>query len=121
MNVEKLDFVAIPTTDPQRTFDFYVNTLGLRPDEHRPEAEFWAGETCVSPWKPEWAGQEFAPSNTCLLALHVDDVAEARSELEQKGIPFLGDLIDSGVCHMAIFKDPDGNVLMLHNRYAPYE
>jgi hypothetical protein len=26
---------------------------------------------------------------------------------------------DSGVCHNAVFTDPDGNVLMLHHRYAP--
>jgi hypothetical protein len=34
-------------------------------------------------------------------------------------VSFLAETIDSGVCHMAIFSDPDGNVLMLHNRYAP--
>ena len=26
---------------------------------------------------------------------------------------------DTGVCHMALFVDPDGNDLMLHRRYAP--
>ena len=31
----------------------------------------------------------------------------------------MGDTIDSGVCHQAIFEDPDGNMLDLHNRYAP--
>ena len=60
-------------------------------------------------------------SETCILALHVDDVATARGELEDKGVRFVGESIDSGVCHMAIFKDPDGNSLMLHNRYAPYD
>jgi hypothetical protein len=25
----------------------------------------------------------------------------------------------SGVCHMGFVKDPDGNVLILHRRYAP--
>ena len=120
MNVTKLDFVAVPTTDPERTRQFYVGMLGLRPDA-RNEGEFWAGDTCISPWKPEWFGQEFSPSETCLLSLHVDDVAAARGELEGKGVEFLGDTIDTGVCHMGIFKDPDGNVLMLHNRYAPYE
>ena len=53
------------------------------------------------------------------IALHVDDVAEAREDLEAKGVTFGGDTIDSGVCHMAHFRDPDGNVLMLHPRYAP--
>ena len=59
--------------------------------------------------------------NNAHPALHVDDVAAARSELEGKGVEFLGDILDTGVCHMAFFKDPDGNDLMLHSRYAPYE
>ena len=51
----------------------------------------------------------------------VDDVAAARKELEAKGVEFAGETFDTGVCHMALFTDPDGNDLMLHNRYAPYE
>jgi hypothetical protein len=51
--------------------------------------------------------------------LRVPDVEEARRELEAKGIVFGGDTFDSSVCHMAFFRDPDGNALMLHRRYAP--
>jgi predicted enzyme related to lactoylglutathione lyase len=51
----------------------------------------------------------------------VDDVHAARAELESNGVTFFGDTLDTGVCHMAIFADPDGNQLMLHRRYAPYE
>jgi predicted enzyme related to lactoylglutathione lyase len=63
-------------------------------------------------------GIEFQPSKHP-IALHVDDVGAARNELEEQGISFMGETIDSGVCHMALFEDPDGNTLMLHNRYAP--
>lgn len=63
----------------------------------------------------------FAPQKNGHLALHVDDVAAARAELESKDVVFVGDTIDNGVCHMALFTDPDGNDLMLHHRYAPYE
>ncbi len=66
-------------------------------------------------------GLEFAPQKTAHLALHVDDVATARTELEGKGIEFDGDTFDTGVCHMAFFNDPDGNALMLHHRYKPRE
>lgn len=31
----------------------------------------------------------------------------------------MGETLDSGVCHQAFFADPDGNLLILHNRYAP--
>ena len=58
-------------------------------------------------------------ANTNHLALHVDDVAAARETLEQRGVEFIGDIFDTGVCHMAFFTDPDGNAVMLHHRYAP--
>jgi predicted enzyme related to lactoylglutathione lyase len=119
VQVAKVDFVGIPTEDIERAIEFYVGTLGLRQDEHRP-AEFWIGPQCYGFYKPEWAAAEFSPSLT-VLALHVDDVAESRAELEAKGIVFDGETIDSSVCHMALFKDPDGNRLMLHHRYKPYE
>ena len=54
------------------------------------------------------------------IALHVEDVEAARAELESRGIAFPAETIDSGVCHMANFHDPDGNALMLHHRYAPH-
>jgi predicted enzyme related to lactoylglutathione lyase len=64
---------------------------------------------------------EFAPQTTAHIAMHVDDVAAARAELEEKGIEFEGEVFDTGVCHMAFFADPDGNALMLHHRYKPRE
>ena len=81
--------------------------------------EFWVGETCFGIWEPARLGMPFAPQKNGHVALHVDDVAAARAELEAKGVEFFGDVLDTGVCHMAFFTDPDGNDLMLHNRYAP--
>ena len=68
--------------------------------------------------RARWAW-EFAPQRNGHIAFHVDDVAAARAELEAKGVEFMGDTLDTGVCHMALFPDPDGNDLMLHHRYAP--
>jgi catechol 2,3-dioxygenase-like lactoylglutathione lyase family enzyme len=118
--ISKLDFVAVPSEDAERSRAFYVETLGLRPDE-RTQAEFWLGDTCFGIWEPARFGMEFAPQKNAHLALHVDDVQAARTELEAKGIEFAGEILDTGVCHMAFFNDPDGNDLMLHHRYAPYE
>ena len=117
--ITKLDFVGVPSTDARRSHDFYVNTLGLRSDDKANESEFWVGETCFAIWEPARQGFDFRPQNLAHLALHVDDVAAARAELETKGVEFLGETMDTGVCHMALFKDPDGNDLMLHHRYAP--
>jgi len=120
MAVTKLDFVAVPSRDAERTRAFYVDTLGLRPDEHA-RFEFWVGETCFAIWEPEKLGMEFKAQNNGHAALHVDDVAAARKELEANGVVFFGDVLDTGVCHMAFFADPDGNNLMLHHRYKPHE
>jgi catechol 2,3-dioxygenase-like lactoylglutathione lyase family enzyme len=118
--IGKLDFIGIPSQDAERSRSFYVDTLGLRPDEHT-RFEIWIGETCFGIWEPERFGMEFAPQKNGHLALHVDDVAAARAELEAKGVEFAGETLDTGVCHMALFTDPDGNDLMLHRRYAPYD
>jgi catechol 2,3-dioxygenase-like lactoylglutathione lyase family enzyme len=118
--INKLDFVGVPSTDSERTRAFYVDTLGLRPDPNA-RFEFWVGETCFGIWEPARLGMEFAPQKNAHPALHVDDVAAARAELEANGVEFAGETLDTGVCHMALFTDPDGNDLMLHNRYAPLE
>ena len=118
--ITKLDFIAIPSQDAARAHRFYVETLGLRPDEHG-DVEFWLGDTCFGIWEPARLGMDFAPQKNGHIALHVEDVAQARQELEAKGVEFMGDVLDTGVCHMAFFTDPDGNDLMLHHRYAPYE
>ena len=116
--ITRLDFVGIPSRDAERSRAFYVDTLGLRPDD-KGQFEFWVGETCFGIWEPEKMGMPFAPQKNAHPALHVDDVAAARSELEAKGVTFLGETLDTGVCHMALFTDPDGNDLMLHHRYKP--
>ena len=112
-----LDFVGIPSQDAERSREFYGEVLGLRQDANA-EYEFWAGDTCFAIWEPEKMGFPFSPQKNAHPALHVDDVAAARAELEAKGVVFNGETFDTGVCHMALFTDPDGNDLMLHNRYA---
>jgi catechol 2,3-dioxygenase-like lactoylglutathione lyase family enzyme len=118
--ITKVDFVAIPSQDSERSRRFYGETLGLHPDDHG-RFEFWAGQTCLGIWEPRRLGMEFAAQKNGHIALGVDDVAEARAALEERGVSFIGETFDTGVCHMAFFTDPDGNDLMLHHRYAPYE
>jgi catechol 2,3-dioxygenase-like lactoylglutathione lyase family enzyme len=118
--VEHTDFVVIPVRDSARAREFYGQTLGLPQSggPHDTWQEFETGNLTLGVANLEAIGRPFEPSPSP-VALRVADVAEARSRLEEAGIEFEGDIIDSGVCHMAFFRDPDGNALMLHHRYAP--
>jgi predicted enzyme related to lactoylglutathione lyase len=120
--VTGVDFVSIPTQDLERAVAFYGDTLGLERSVHRPEnnfAEFENGTVTLNVHDPVKMGIGEFSATKGHLALHVEDVAEARRTLEERGVAFHGDIFDTGVCHMALFEDPDGNALMLHHRYAP--
>ena len=123
--VTGVDFVSIPTRDIARAVGFYENVLGLgrssawqRPGEEPIGVEFETGTVTIALVVPERLGIPFQPHRVP-IALQVEDVAAVRAELESRGVVFRGETIDSGVCHQAIFEDPDGNVLDLHHRYAP--
>jgi catechol 2,3-dioxygenase-like lactoylglutathione lyase family enzyme len=122
VQVERTDFITVPVTDVQRSTKFYGETLGLPwiNEGSQQWPEFQLGEN-VSLYlmDPTNIGREFRGPHTAHIALRVPDVAETRAELEQRGVAFEGDILDTGVCHMAFFTDPDGNQLMLHRRYAP--
>lgn len=124
--VTGVDFVCIPTTDLAAARAFYTDVLGLTPSSvwQRPGAdplgaEFETGGVTLALLDCAALGIEFSP-NHVPIALRVDDVEAARGELESRGVSFAADTIDSGVCHQAFFKDPDGNALDLHHRYAPH-
>lgn len=121
MNITGVDFVTVPTQDWEQSQAFYGDTLGLERSKrwgNMPASEFETGSLTIALMQVDAFGMEFAPLPTP-IALQVDDVHAAREELEAKGVKFGADTLDSGVCHMAHFRDPDGNVLMLHHRYAP--
>lgn len=116
-----VDFVALPTHDVAASAEFYGETLGLRRSVYMPErnfAEFETGNLTLSVIDAEKMGLAHTPQPT-EIALQVQDVAEARTTLEARGVQFKGEILDTGVCHMAFFEDPEGNKFMLHHRYAP--
>ncbi len=123
--VTGVDFVSIPTSDLAASMEFYGDVLGLerssvwqRPGHEPVGAEFETGSLTLALLASASLGLEVRANNHP-IALRVDDVEAARSELESRGITFKADTLDSGVCHQAFFEDPDGNALALHHRYAP--
>jgi catechol 2,3-dioxygenase-like lactoylglutathione lyase family enzyme len=116
MQVEQVDFVSVPTRDVARAVAFYRDVLEL------PESEFSEGEVetpnvTFSFWHPESEGEPFV-ANEAGIGLRVADVHAAVDEARTAGAAVIG-IEDTGVCHMGFVKDPDGNVLILHRRYAP--
>jgi catechol 2,3-dioxygenase-like lactoylglutathione lyase family enzyme len=121
VTVTGVDFIALPTRNFEKADEFYGTVLGLERSKrwgNMPAGEFETGSLTIAVMQSDAFGLEFQP-HTHPVALHVEDVHAARAELEAKGITFAADTIDSGVCFMAHFTDPDGNSLMFHHRYAP--
>ncbi len=118
--VSGVDFITVPTQDIDAATEFYGETLGL---EHSiqwgdmPAHEFETENLTIALMQMDAFGQEFK-AHSAPIALQVKDAAKVKAELESRGVEFMND-IDSGVCHMHFFRDPDGNTLMLHQRYEP--
>ena len=121
IGAERVDFVSIPVTDKERAMQFYGETLGLERDPKSSSdwPEYTLGNVTLALEFPERIGRPLETTPFGAIAIRVPDVGTARATLEQHGVEFEGETFDSGVCHMAFFRDPDGNGLMLHRRYAP--
>jgi predicted enzyme related to lactoylglutathione lyase len=119
--VTGVDVVAVPAQDFEESMHVYGTILGL-PFVKRwgdmPAAEYQAGNLTLAVMEPTAFRQEFRPHGMP-IALQVDDVAAAKERLEAQSVRFVTEIIDSGVCHQAVFLDPAGNALDLHHRYAP--
>jgi predicted enzyme related to lactoylglutathione lyase len=117
IDVERVDFVSVPTRDLARARHFYGQVLGLAASATGAD-EFETSNVTLALWQPEADGVPFS-AHTAGIALRVADVDAARERLSAQGVGFLGETVDTGVCRMGFFNDPDGNVLILHHRYAP--
>jgi catechol 2,3-dioxygenase-like lactoylglutathione lyase family enzyme len=123
LGVERADFVAVPVQDLKRADEFYGQRLGLprNPNSSASWVEYELGNVTLALVSPEAMGPDFdARGHQMPISFRVADVDEARQKLEAEGIEFQHGTIDTGECHLATFRDPDGNALQLHRRYAPY-
>jgi catechol 2,3-dioxygenase-like lactoylglutathione lyase family enzyme len=122
MQVERVDYIRVPVTDMEKANHFYGELLGLRRNPNSPDndwVEYEAGNVTLAVMTPHTHDYEFAPLPPGTLALRVDDVAAAKEQLEAAGVE-VNEMWDSGKCRGAGVRDPDGNPILLHRRYAPY-
>ena len=122
IGVQGIDYIRVPVTDIEKANRFYGEVLGLERNPNSPGddwIEYEAGNVTLAVMTPHTHDYEFTPLPPGTIALRVADVAEARAKLEAAGV-HVNEMWDSGVCHGAGFRDPDGNPILLHRRYAPF-
>ena len=123
IGVERVDYIRVPVTDIEAAKHFYCELLGLRLNPNSPHedwVEYEAGNVTLAVMTPHTHEYEFTPLPPGTIALRVPDVAEAKAKLEAAGVQ-VNEMWDSGVCRGAGVRDPDGNAILLHHRYKPYE
>ena len=122
IDVERVDYIRVPVTDMEKANHFYGEVLGLERNPNSPAedcVEYEAGNVTLAVMTPHTHDYEFAPLPPGTLALRVDDVAAAKAKLEAAGVQ-VNEMWDSGACRGAGVRDPDGNAILLHRRYAAY-
>ena len=122
IDVERVDYIRVPVKDIEEARKFYGELLGLPLNSNSPDEdwlEFEAGNVTLAVMTPHTHDYEFSPLPPGALAFRVPDVAEAKAKLEAAGVQ-VNDMWDSGKCRGAGVRDPSGNPILLHRRYAPY-
>jgi predicted enzyme related to lactoylglutathione lyase len=111
----------VPVTDFEAAKQFYTEVLELEQSKSygsRPGGEWETGTLTLQIMDTEKFGMQKGTPNPNPIALHVDDYEGSKAKLEERGVEFIHNM-DSGVCHMGVFKDPFDNAYLLHHRYAP--
>jgi catechol 2,3-dioxygenase-like lactoylglutathione lyase family enzyme len=122
VGVERVDYIRVPVKDIEEAKKFYGDILGLQLNPNSPHddwIEYEVGNVTLAVMTPHTHEYEFTPLPPGALALRVPDVAEAKAKLEAAGVQ-VNDVWDSGLCQGAGTRDPSGNPILLHHRYAPY-
>ena len=114
--IKEVAFVAIAVSDKERARKFYQETLELKPSLSQMDGawvEYDLGATtlgvgCHSAWQPSRDGTT--------VAFEVDDMDATIAKLKERGVKFEMEKMETPVCWMAQFRDPDGNKLVVHKR-----
>jgi catechol 2,3-dioxygenase-like lactoylglutathione lyase family enzyme len=122
IDVERVDYIRVPVKDIEEAKRFYGDVLGLEQNPNSPGddwIEYEVGNVTLAVMTPHTHDYEFEPLPPGTLALRVLDVADAKAKLEAAGVQ-VNEMWDSGVCRGAGTRDPSGNPILLHRRYAAY-
>ncbi len=119
MNITEIAFSCYPVTDMGRARAFYEGVLGLKTtmdhdfgeNGHWVEYDIGSGTLCLGRYegyKPTGDG--------CNVGLEVEDFDAAIAKLKAAGTVFKMEPFETPVCHMAMVRDPEGSVVIIHKR-----
>lgn len=114
--------VSINVRDATEATRFYVDVLGFRQRDDRPDFPFagaWldVGDDGQQIHLLEVDGVE-APDGQH-FAVAVEDLDEAITELERRGAAVSTPSTIGNICRQAFLRDPTGNVIELNQRLGP--
>ena len=119
--IDQVQIVSVPVSDQERAKDFYLNTLGF---ELRQEAPFGDGMSWIEV-APEGSTasltlvtwfESMPPGSLQGLVVATDDIRATHEELVARGVPFDFPPTEMPGGTQAVFRDPDGNGLVLWER-----
>jgi extradiol dioxygenase family protein len=120
IEIEKVDFLAVPVTDYPAADAWFGETLALwerNPRSTERWIEYEAPNVTVALVPDEYRSGDDSRLPFAAFAVRVDDVEGTAARLDGQAD---GNAFDSGVCNGAPLKGVDGNGLLLHHRYAPF-
>src|SRR5213080_4979482 len=117
--IRKLKFVSIPTADQDRALAFWTEKMGFKiatdqamgPSKRWIELSIPGAETGVVLFTPE--GQEDRVGTFLNTSWEVDHVENTYSELQAKGVEFLGPPQKQPWGTFVMMKDSEGNQIVL--------
>jgi catechol 2,3-dioxygenase-like lactoylglutathione lyase family enzyme len=119
--IRGVKFVSIPVSDQDRALAFYTDVLGFRllTDQPFSKEQRWlelgipGADTRIVLFK---FGDRLQPGGMMNVALWSDDVEATARELKAKGVEFLMEPKREHHGVTSVFKDIDGNILVLSSK-----
>jgi len=119
MHIRGADFILYTVTDYERAIAFYQDILELHPGDRWDEkawAEFDVPPTTLAIHDPARNGEYVKTSPDGALFLSVEDIYLAVEDFRQRGVEIVYGPVETPICFDAAIKDPDGNIIGLHQR-----
>jgi uncharacterized glyoxalase superfamily protein PhnB len=119
--LHKVVYVSVFVKDQDKALDFYTNVLGFekRIENPTPDGRFLTVglkgqdfELVLWPGTPGH-GHPVQGRNTAAYTIETKDCRKAFEELKSRGVKFDTEVLEYPWGYVAVFQDPDGNVLQL--------